>query len=471
MSRAKVLAKDLKAMKTGMYVMVKYKEDNWQQRFICAKVDDSRFVTLDPNGDITDEEFEGLEKDTDIESFKLCGPRGGVPTGVPRADCYLFGDKLDDDEKADALKKGLAKLAILSKKSKRLSGAIVDTGGGVHAADGGLDSGPIVVADPDLPGTWRAVSADSDGSAGHALFLSKDCLHFGQYALYLDSSGKARIGISLDDDPARRELGRWCTAGPHIFEGVALAAGAAASGVSPEGIVTPRVGDKSDDKLGGFKAFQSAMRDPTGDAVKGDVPDALGNSSDDARTLSVNFEADGTRYRDYRDSVSLLSTTDWKQFPVTGPRTVKWLCTFFKTNNITPTQWHKNWRHILKLQITDPGVSEHEIFCRVLECSICYDQLNVSELGGIEILARRFQLHEERYRLKLIDAERGAGKTGIDYDDAIIFMGGSRDRGCAAICPALLDHVAEQAKQEAAILKERRKAHEERELSRKSNKA
>ena len=70
-------------MKAGMYVMVKYKEDNWQQRFICARVDDSRFVTLDPDGDITDEEFDGLEKDTDIESFKLCGPRGGVPREGP----------------------------------------------------------------------------------------------------------------------------------------------------------------------------------------------------------------------------------------------------------------------------------------------------------------------------------------------------------------------------------------------------
>ena len=67
----------------------------------------------------------------------------------------------------------------------------------------------------------------------------------------------------------------------------------------------------------------------------------------------------------------------------------------------------------------------------------------MSELGGIEILARRFQLHEERNRLELIDTERGAGKTGIDYDDSIIFIGGNRDRGRAAMCPALLDPLEE----------------------------
>ena len=201
------------------------------------------------------------------------------------------------------------------------------------------------------------------------------------------------------------------------------------------------------------------------------MPQALGGSSHDARTLPFNFEAEEARYRDYRDSLSMLSLSDGKQFPVTGPRTEKWLCTFFETNNITPSQWHKSWRHILKVQIPDIGISEHESFYRGLECLIGDNQLKVSELGGIEILARHCQLQERRYRLKLIDAESEAGKTGIDYDDAIIVIGGSRDNGSAAICPALLDHVAELAKQEAAILKERRKAHKERELSRKSNKS
>jgi hypothetical protein len=468
--RAQMLAKELKAMKAGMYVSVKYREDNWQQWIICARVDDSRLVTLDPDGDISDEGFDGLEKEADIESFKLGGPREGVPSGVARAECYPVGDKLDDDEKEYALKNGQAKLAIRSKESKRPRGAMVDTGSVVHAADVGPDSGPFVVAAPDLPGSRKAVSADSDGGACHSLFLFKDCPHLGQHFVYLDSAGKARICIFLDDEPAPQELRRWCITGPHILEGGVSATGTAASGALPEDKVTPRAGDKSDDKLGGFNAGKNAMHEPIVDDVKGDVPHALGDSAHDAWTLPLNFEAEEAGSRGYRDSISMLSLTDGKQFPVTGPRTEKWLCTFFETNNITPSQWHKIWRHILKVQVTDIGASEHESFHRGLEC-LFGAQLKVSELGGIEILARHRHLHEKRYRLKLIVAERGAGKTGIDYDDAIIVIGGSRDNGSAAICPALLDHVAELAKQEAAILKERRKAHKERELSRKSNKS
>ena len=74
-----------------------------------------------------------------------------------------------------------------------------------------------------------------------------------------------------------------------------------------------------------------------------------------------------------------------------------------------------------------------------------------------------FQLHEERYRLKLLDAERGAGKAaGLDVDEASIFLGTSKGaHGSACVSPVLLEHVANTLKEEAAIMKERRKAQEE----------
>ena len=135
------------------------------------------------------------------------------------------------------------------------------------------------------------------------------------------------------------------------------------------------------------------------------MPQALGDSSDGVRTLPVNFEGDGASHRDYRDSVSMLSFTRWKQLQCVKPRAVKWLCTFFKINISTPTLRHKNWRHILKVQIIVPGVSVHEVFCRVLERSLCCHEFNVSELDWIEILARCVQLHEDRNRLELIERE------------------------------------------------------------------
>jgi len=394
----------------------------------------------------------------------------------------VFGEKLDESEKKEALKKGTIKI---QGHRRRQPLPIAQTDGpqtqGDHAGAGDVTPSLGVMQDArlgsaDLIGNWKAVSGDADGPAGHSLFLHSACPHLGKYALYQDSSGVEHIAINCEEAANRHELVRWCQLDNQLFGSTAISKSEPAVAIC-EIQSSPGLGDKHVTSsvvpgvrgAGGFQAFKDAMQEPV-NAVSVNSVRANDSASDDARTLPVHFEGDGTRYRDYRDSVSLLTVTEWKQFPVSGPRTVKWLCNFFKTNNVTPTQWHRNWRHMLKLQITDPGVSEHEVFCRALECLVCYDQLNVAELGAIEILARRFQLHEERYRLKLIDAERGAGKTGVDFDDAAIFMGHSRERGVAAICPALLDHVAEQAKQEAAVLKERRKAHEERELSRKKEK-
>ena len=74
-------------------------------------------------------------------------------------------------------------------------------------------------------------------------------------------------------------------------------------------------------------------------------------------------------------------------------------------------------------------------------------------------------MHEEKHRLKLLETERGAGKVGgLDADEATLFLGTSSARGSAAVSPTLLEFVSEQLKSEASIMKERRKAAEERAL-------
>ena len=108
---------------------------------------------------------------------------------------------------------------------------------------------------------------------------------------------------------------------------------------------------------------------------------------------------------------------------VEGPRNILWILKHLRSLGMTPLMWHRFWRQMLKLQATDPGVLEHEGFCRALEAAVCYDQKVVGESAAWEILGRRFQLHEEKYRLRFLDAERGAGKqSGLDVDEANIFM-------------------------------------------------
>ena len=134
---------------------------------------------------------------------------------------------------------------------------------------------------------------------------------------------------------------------------------------------------------------------------------------------------------------------------------------------------HRFWRQTHRLQAQDPGVAAHGAFCRSLEAAVTYDQVNDVNQACWENLARRFQLHEERYRIKLLEAERGGQKGGnaMDADEASIFLGTTHGaKGSAAVCPQLMDHVANTMREEASVMKERRKAHEERALLKKQQK-
>ena len=68
-------------------------------------------------------------------------------------------------------------------------------------------------------------------------------------------------------------------------------------------------------------------------------------------------------------------------------------------------------------------------------------------------------LLEERYKHKLTDAEVVAASH--------LYMGGlSGSRGELCICPALTDYIGRELQKETLVMKERRKAGEERQLAR-----
>ena len=94
----------------------------------------------------------------------------------------------------------------------------------------------------------------------------------------------------------------------------------------------------------------------------------------------------------------------------------------------------------------------------------CRDQLNLASLECFELVSRRLQLWEETYSAQLRRAE--SGDTGTSWlDERAIFLGAGRSRGHALVCPTLEIYVAEKLASESAVLKERRKGREERQLA------
>ena len=77
----------------------------------------------------------------------------------------------------------------------------------------------------------------------------------------------------------------------------------------------------------------------------------------------------------------------------------------------------------------------------------------------MEILCRQLQLIEEPHRDRL----SGGSSDGLDEKH---LFGGSAHRTNLCVCPALQEWVGEEMRKESLIMKERRKAREERSLMR-----
>ena len=99
----------------------------------------------------------------------------------------------------------------------------------------------------------------------------------------------------------------------------------------------------------------------------------------------------------------------------------------------------------------------HESACRCLEIMVCFDQNQVGALASAEFLCRQIQNVEHRWK------ERAVGALGEQSHEANLFAG-QVNRGTLCISPQLLEWVADESRKESAVLKEQRKAREERAL-------
>ena len=139
-----------------------------------------------------------------------------------------------------------------------------------------------------------------------------------------------------------------------------------------------------------------------------------------------------------------------------------WCCKFILESDVHPRARHIRWRSVTGLSGGDVGVSEHEAMMRALEFALCYDQLQAAELATMEVLVRRAQMVELKYRDRVVKLS----PTGGVEDDEHLYMGTGLTRGLLMICPDLEDWVAGELQREASAAKERRKMREERGLVR-----
>lgn len=167
----------------------------------------------------------------------------------------------------------------------------------------------------------------------------------------------------------------------------------------------------------------------------------------------------------FRAEVDQLTESPIDGWTVQGPRTTRWLVQAISEHHGSPTARHFWWRHVLGLAAGDHGVDEHLFLSTLLEQGVVSDRYNISESLVFESISRRYQLWEEVYSAALAEADAGTGAEEW-LDERRLFLGQPRARAHALICPELEKHVASRLAEESAVLKERRKGREEKQLAR-----
>ena len=120
---------------------------------------------------------------------------------------------------------------------------------------------------------------------------------------------------------------------------------------------------------------------------------------------------------------------------------------------------HTKWVHEHRVPQNDPQAYVHEVLSEFFEIACSFGQLDVSNLACVERLSRWYQDIEGAHEK---DEALGASDPYVS--------GVARAGGGSAYCPALRSYVTERLARDAALMKERRKMKEERDLARKAGK-
>lgn len=200
-----------------------------------------------------------------------------------------------------------------------------------------------------------------------------------------------------------------------------------------------------------------------GGAAPAAVAAPMDQDTDDARTLTISRNSEGVRFKEFRAATQECRAVEFIDWPIAGPRTVKHVITEMLNHGGSPSGHHQAWRVACKFQPSDAPAQEHEAWCKVLESMLVYDQLDVTNLSSAELVVRAIQRIEERHKLKITATD--------DAGESALFMGaGGGMRAGLVVSPKLTEWIGSEMQKEALVAKERRKAREERQLSRKGEK-
>ena len=178
----------------------------------------------------------------------------------------------------------------------------------------------------------------------------------------------------------------------------------------------------------------------------------------DARTLGIQRGGSGERFRPFPSVADTCEAVEFSDWPLVGPRTVKYYITEIARTGMGPVARHSQWKHENNLRDDDQLCLSHEVLSEALELLGCVDQFDLANSAGVESMVRQLQFIENEVRKKT--------EAARPHDASEYYLGRPKKVGGAIHAPDLSRFIADQSARDSAILKETRKAAEERTLLR-----
>ena len=173
-------------------------------------------------------------------------------------------------------------------------------------------------------------------------------------------------------------------------------------------------------------------------------------ASDDIRTMSVQYNMNGERKRNFKDSIGEMSQVELEDFPF-EPRTCHEYLQAVGSVSESCYSQHLAWVQQAGIPSGSRAVYEDETLAKILDVAISYDALCVSNLAAFELLVRRRQLLAEAHSYN---------PSSPSFEGADHWMGSKYRHGGGIVIPRLTEHVSKKLQAESQILKERRKLEE-----------
>jgi len=190
---------------------------------------------------------------------------------------------------------------------------------------------------------------------------------------------------------------------------------------------------------GAVPDLQQRLDEVLAPAANADAAGGVGSQEQDARTLWVDWDAHGERYKEWRQVVQESHTEEYKDSPLEGGPTALYMMKSMQKQGGDPQRWLEAWIREKRIEPTDRVMHELRPLIDSLYYFGVFDQLNLGGLIGVEVLCRRLASIVEAYgqpgKVDWSSAKYYRGVTGLDE----------------VIAPGLRSYVVRRNKDEAEI--------------------